>query len=125
MDAKYLYCCTLDEKQIPHLVPLLFIFEYMTCTIYCITSRNSVKVRNMKRNPYVTFTTDETHPTIPLLNAGIMVESIVELTTEDQQIGQVMNKLNMKYKALFGGNLFNFKDNTADILVKAHPIKII
>ncbi|MFW9991803.1 MAG: pyridoxamine 5'-phosphate oxidase family protein [Candidatus Odinarchaeota archaeon] len=125
LNAKYLYCCTLDRYQNPHVVPLIFTFvpEDDGCLIRCLIERNSVKAKNMRQNPYVTFASDENHPTIPLLNSGIMIETLVELDEDLSEINRTIKLFQEKYAeeawVPYACNL------DADILMRAYPQKII
>ena len=125
INAKYLHCCTIDHKQRPHVVPLIFLFDVDRCLILCVAGRKSAKVRNMQQNPYVTFSTDETHPINPLLNKGIMIETVVELSEDDNQIVEVMAKIQEKYNTLLDSKLVTTRVFDTDILIIAHPMKIV
>ncbi|MFX0061729.1 MAG: pyridoxamine 5'-phosphate oxidase family protein [Candidatus Hermodarchaeota archaeon] len=123
ISAQYLYCCTLDQHQYPHIVPLAFTFDIDKSLVLCVTDHRSIKVRNMQRIPYVSFTTDRVHPKNPFLNAGIMLETFVELKEDKNQIADVMAKLQTKYSSLAESNFL--PTYSSEILIVAHPMKVV
>jgi general stress protein 26 len=125
LNAKYLHCCTIDRHLRPHVVPLVFVFDINQNLIFCVAGRNSTKVCNIQQNPYVTFTTDKTHPNNPLLNEGIMIETVVIISEDDDQIVDVMAKLQTKYKKLLNSKLLTVRVFESDILLIAHPLKMV
>ncbi len=125
LNARYLQCCTIDKKFFPHIVPLVFYFDTDKSLIYCVAEEKSTKVRNMKTNPFVAFTTDIVHPHNPLLNSGIMIQTKVEISKENGQITEIMIKLQTKYQTHFDSKLLSLKVYESDVLVIAHPSKIV
>ncbi|MFX0208216.1 MAG: pyridoxamine 5'-phosphate oxidase family protein [Candidatus Hodarchaeota archaeon] len=73
LDATFMYCCTLSKKGMPHITPVLFVYDTKWCVLSFLIDKNSVKAKNLHRNPYISLTSDETHPINPFLNTGIML----------------------------------------------------
>ncbi|MFX1255234.1 MAG: pyridoxamine 5'-phosphate oxidase family protein [Promethearchaeota archaeon] len=125
INAQYLYCCTLDRHQYPHIVPITYTFDIDKSQILCVTDCQSIKVRNMRQIPYVSFTTDKVHPKNPLLNTGIMIETFVELKEDGNQIADVLAKLQIKYSSLDESSFLSTYEYGSEILIIAHPMKIV
>ncbi|MFX1535449.1 MAG: pyridoxamine 5'-phosphate oxidase family protein [Promethearchaeota archaeon] len=125
INARYLYCCTLDRHHFPHIVPLAFTFDIDKSLVLCVTDRHSTKVRNMLQIPYVSFTTDKVHPKNPFLNSGIMIETFVELKEDENQIADVMARLQTKYSSLDEPSVHSTYEPSSEILIVAHPLKIV
>ncbi|MFX0093863.1 MAG: pyridoxamine 5'-phosphate oxidase family protein [Candidatus Hodarchaeota archaeon] len=123
--SRYLYCCTLDRYQRPHVVPLFFIFDRSRCSILCVTERKSKKVHNMRYNPYVSFTTDEVHAKNPLLNTGLMIETVAEIREAGDQVAEVLTRLQIKYPAFFDTRLFSNYIYDQEVLIVAHFLKLV
>ena len=79
----------------------------------------------MKNNPFVTFTTDIIHPNNPLLNSGIMIQTNVEISRENEKITSTMIKLQTKYQSHFDSKLLLLRVYESDVLVIAHPFKVV
>ncbi|MHA2224944.1 MAG: pyridoxamine 5'-phosphate oxidase family protein [Candidatus Hodarchaeales archaeon] len=125
LNARYLHCCTIDRNHTPHIVPLIFFFDEKKGLILCVAEKKSNKVKNMQINPYVTFSTDKTHRNNPLLNTGVMIETVVELIDDDNEIVEVMANLQEKYNTILDSKLLAFRVFDSDILIKAHLMKIV
>jgi hypothetical protein len=89
-----------------------------------VAGRDSIKVKNMRLNPYVTFTTDKIHPNNPLLNTGIMVETVIQLNEEPSEIDEVMNRLHKKYADVEDSSLIG-RFYEAETLIEALPLKMV
>jgi general stress protein 26 len=69
----FAYLGTAEPGCIPHVTAMFYIWDDETKTIYLITSKESKKVLNIKRNTRVSVTIDLRDPKSPAQNAGVMV----------------------------------------------------
>ncbi|MHA2299043.1 MAG: pyridoxamine 5'-phosphate oxidase family protein [Candidatus Hodarchaeales archaeon] len=125
LNGEYIHFCTLDQQRRPHVVPLLFTFQKNGCLIRCVGERDSTKIHNIRQYPFVSFTIHEVHPTIPLLNSGIMTEAIAEIIEDTTQIAEAMKKLKQKYVDQLKSEIIAKDIDDSDILIEIHPLRIV
>lgn len=125
LDRSLLHCCTLDENGIPHITPIMYYFEMNKCIIKFLIEKKSVKARNLRKNPYVSFTADSTHKTNPLMNTGIMINAIARFDDTSNEIETGYERLRRRYSSQMIPELVGTYTLKSDLLVRASIFKIV
>lgn len=125
LDRILLYCCTLTTIGMPHITPVMYNYEMNRCLISFLIQKNSVKARNLKRNPYVSFTADSTHKTDPLMNSGIMINAVATFSDTTDEIKEVFQRLQKRYSSHMIPELVGTYTLKSDLLVRASIFKIV
>ncbi len=79
---------TVNKECKPHVAPVWFIYE--NGKIFITTGKNSVKVRNIRTNPYIAVTIDETEH--GLNNRGVIMEGKAEFSDDDDIARKIFTK---------------------------------
>lgn len=88
-DGFFAYLGTADLRCDPHVTAMFYIWDDDTKTIHLITSKDSKKVLNIRRNTRVSVTIDQRDPKSPARNAGVMVKGralLVEMELVDDEL---------------------------------------
>lgn len=124
LDRTLLYCCTLTNG-IPHITPVMYYFEMNRCLISFLTDKNSVKARNIRKNPFISFTVDITYSHLPLQNTGIMILAFGELSNSMEDIDECLERLRRRYSSHLMPELVDKYASKDDLCVKAAIIKVV
>jgi len=73
-EERLAYFCTTDMRNVPHLVPVFFLFDLDVCHACFLFSRGTKKVRNLRLHPEISFTVDVRDHINPLENKGVMIQ---------------------------------------------------
>jgi nitroimidazol reductase NimA-like FMN-containing flavoprotein (pyridoxamine 5'-phosphate oxidase superfamily) len=85
----FAYLGTADLNCEPHVTAMFYIWDDETRTIHLITSKESKKVLNIRRNTNVSVTIDQRDLKSPARNAGVMVKGkalLVEMELVDDEL---------------------------------------
>ena len=96
----FAYFCTADMRNIPHVVPVFFVFDPISCHAYFLFYRDSKKVRNIRLHAKVSFTVDVRDPVNPFENKGVMVQGeawVERATATDAETEHVKELFEEKY----------------------------
>lgn len=69
--GRFGYIGTSDEKGVPHITPVIFV--YIDGYIFFATSKKSKKIKNIKENEKVAFLIDERDPTNLSRNIAVLI----------------------------------------------------
>ncbi|MHA2365725.1 MAG: hypothetical protein ACXAC7_17335 [Candidatus Hodarchaeales archaeon] len=125
LNTNLIYCCTITSKGMPHITPVMFHYEMNHCILTFLIGRKSIKAKNLKLNPFLSFTTDITHLTDPFLNTGIMVNTIAQLSESQRVITECLERLRRKYSSHLVPELVETYSTQFDICVRAKILKIV
>jgi general stress protein 26 len=98
----FAYLGTTDLKCNPHVTAMFYIWDDETKTIHLITSRQSKKVFNIRRNTNVSVTIDQRDSISPALNAGVLVRGKGHLVETELVDDNQMVKYLEKYSGFLG-----------------------
>ncbi|MFW9779836.1 MAG: pyridoxamine 5'-phosphate oxidase family protein [Candidatus Heimdallarchaeota archaeon] len=124
INSRLLYCCTLS-RGMPHITPIMYYYEMNECSLSFLIGKTSVKARNLRKNPFVSLTTDTTHPSNPLENSGIMITAVTELSDSWEDISECLERLRRRYSSHLIPMLVETFASTNDLYVKAEIIRIV
>ncbi len=105
------YICTTDTRNIPHLVPVFFLFDPVRCHAYFLFSKDSKKDRNLRSRPYVSFVVDVRDYINPLENKGVMIQGHAKVTQFDESVLDIIHVRELfeeKYGWSPSGNYFQY-----------------
>jgi nitroimidazol reductase NimA-like FMN-containing flavoprotein (pyridoxamine 5'-phosphate oxidase superfamily) len=122
----FAYFCTTDIRNVPHVVPVFFVFDPIICHAYFLFSGEPKKVRNIRSHAKVSFTVDVRDPVNPLENKGVMVqgEARAERATGiDTRTEQVKPLFEEKY-GWSSSQIFFRHDHAERLLVDVAVMKI-
>ena len=125
LDRSLLYCCTLAANGMPHITPVMFTFEMEKCLLAFLIEKKSVKARNLRSNPIISFTADISHRTDPLKNSGIMVSALGQMIESENEIKTYYERIRKRYTAHFSPELVETYTIISDLLIKAPIFKIV
>ncbi|MHA1946666.1 MAG: pyridoxamine 5'-phosphate oxidase family protein [Candidatus Hodarchaeales archaeon] len=125
LDRSLLYCCTLTANGMPHITPVMFTFELDRCLLAFLIEKKSVKARNLRSNPFISFTADISHRTDPLQNSGIMVNALGRMIESEDEIKTYFERIKKRYTANFSPELVETHTIISDLLIKAPIFKIV
>ncbi|MFX1514614.1 MAG: pyridoxamine 5'-phosphate oxidase family protein [Promethearchaeota archaeon] len=123
LEATFMYVCTLTKKNMPHITPVLYFYEKEWCVLNFLVNKHSIKAKNLRMNPYVSLTTDETHPTNPFLNTGIMLEAVAQLSESYTDVQECLVNLRSKYRSQLKTELVETFATENEMCVKAYLLK--
>lgn len=123
--TSFMYCGTIDANRKPHIQPIIFINDKSKCTItFLVNNKSDMKI-NLKRNPNVSLTIDETHPTNPFWNRGIMIKAITQLSDIQKDVQECFEELQYKYSSNTVIKILGFDVIEKYTRFRASPLKII
>ena len=93
INASIMYCNTIDSHGNPRIQPVIFINEPNKCNLAFLVKKGSKLDVDIKKNPKIALTTDDTHPINPSLNTGIMIEAVSERANSQEEIEQCFDNL--------------------------------
>ena len=85
----FAYLGTAEPGCEPHVTAMFYIWDEHTKTVYLVTSKESKKVLNIRRNRNVSVTIDQRDPTSPAGNSGVMVRGkafLIEMELVDDEL---------------------------------------
>jgi general stress protein 26 len=98
----FAYLGTAEPGCNPHVTAMFYIWDDDTRTIHLITSKESKKALNIKRNTNVAVTVDQRDPKSPAENAGVMVRGKAILVETELVDDVLMVKYLEKYASFLG-----------------------
>jgi len=122
----FAYFCTADMRNIPHVVPVFFVFDPIRCHAYFLLSENSKKVRNIRLHAKVSFTVDVRDPVNPFENKGVMVQGEAQIeraTATDAETERVKELFEEKYGWSSSQSFLRY-DHAERLLVDVAVMKI-
>jgi nitroimidazol reductase NimA-like FMN-containing flavoprotein (pyridoxamine 5'-phosphate oxidase superfamily) len=125
LDRSILYCSTLTLERMPHITPIMYTYEIDRCLLSFLIEKKSVKARNLRKNPFVSFTADISHQTDPLQNTGIMVNAIAELFDSEDEIADSYERIRRRYSSHLVPELVEKYAFNSDLLIRAAIFKIV
>lgn len=109
----------------PHITPIMYIYELDRCLLSFLVEKKSVKARNIILNPFISFTTDISHQTDPLQNTGIMASALAEVFDSKEEIANSYERLRRRYSSHLVPELVEKFAINSDLLVRAAIFKIV
>jgi nitroimidazol reductase NimA-like FMN-containing flavoprotein (pyridoxamine 5'-phosphate oxidase superfamily) len=85
----FAYLGTAEPRCEPHVTAMFYIWDESINTIYLVTSKESKKVLNIRRNRNVSVTIDQRDPISPAGNSGVMIRGqafLIEMELADYEI---------------------------------------
>ncbi|MFW9786565.1 MAG: pyridoxamine 5'-phosphate oxidase family protein [Candidatus Thorarchaeota archaeon] len=101
-DGFFAYLGTAEPECDPHLTAMFFIWDDDSESIYLVSTRQSRKVRNIRRNTRVCVTVDERDARSPARNRGVMIQGRAQLIEMEIADNQVMVEFLAKYIHFLG-----------------------
>ena len=98
----FAYLGTTDLECNPHVTPMFYIWDDETRTIHLVTSRQSKKALNIRRNKNVSVTVDQRDSASPAGNVGVMVRGRGYLAETEDVDDKLMAKYLEKYAGFLG-----------------------
>lgn len=123
--ASLLYCNTIDPNGKPQIQPLIFVNELGRCNLAFLVKKHSTITKNLQKNPKLALTIDETHPTNPLQNKGIMIEAVSQQNNTKDEIEECFNSLQNKYGSDIVTKILGIDIILNYIKVQVLPVKIV
>ncbi|UCE12567.1 MAG: pyridoxamine 5'-phosphate oxidase family protein [Candidatus Heimdallarchaeota archaeon] len=121
----FLYCSTITPNGKPQIQPIIFVNELGKCNIAFLVKKQSSLTRNLQKNPKLALTTDETHPTDPLKNKGIMIEAVSQLNDSKDEVEECFNYLRKKYNSDIVTKILGIDIILNYVKIQAFPVKIV
>ncbi len=125
LDRRIFYCCTLTTERTPHITPIMYMYEMERCLLTFLIEKSSAKARNLRKNPFVSFTADISHQTDPLQNTGVMVSAFAELSDSKDEIADSYERIRRRYSSHLVPELVEKYAINSDLLIKAAIFKIV
>jgi len=72
--SHFVYLCTTDLTNQPHITPMFFVFDEKTNNFYVMTFSESKKMKNIHNNPKISLTIDIRDAVNPFNNRGVMIQ---------------------------------------------------
>ena len=88
-DGFFAYLGTAEPGCEPHVTAMFYMWDEDTKFIYLVTSKESKKVLNIRRNRNVCVTIDKRDPNSPAGNSGVMIRGkafLIEMEVADDEI---------------------------------------
>lgn len=83
------YLGTSELGCMPHLTAMFYVWHDQTKQVYMVTTRESHKISNIRKNTKVCVTVDERNSVLPAANRGVMIKGramMVEMELVDEAI---------------------------------------
>ncbi|MHA1968648.1 MAG: pyridoxamine 5'-phosphate oxidase family protein [Candidatus Hodarchaeales archaeon] len=126
LNAKLMYCGSIDAKNNPHIQPIIFTNEFGKCNLVFLVEKQSTLAKNLQMHPRVTLTTDKTHRTDPSwIHPGIMIEAISQPVISQEEIRACFENLQTKYGFDQVTKILGIDIILSYIKFEAFPTKII
>lgn len=98
----FAYLSTAEPECSPHITTMFYLWDVETCRTYLITSEDTKKLRNIKRNPNVALTIDERDPESPKGNRGVLIRGKARILSVREMGDVLMNRYLQKYLDFLG-----------------------
>jgi uncharacterized protein YhbP (UPF0306 family) len=98
----FAYLSTTEPECQPHITTMFYLWDTDTCRTYMITSEDTRKLRNIKRNPLVAVTIDERDPESPGGNRGVLIRGKARILSVTEMGDVLMNRYLLKYLDFLG-----------------------
>lgn len=106
--ARNLWLATVRPSHTPHLVPIWFV--WLEGRAYICTSNDSVKARNIARNPRVAFALEDGDDPVVIEGSAVMLEEIPAGVAE-------------AFEEKFGWNIRG--DGTYNVVIEITPTRLV
>ena len=124
LNTPLLYSCTINEKNIPFIRPIMYNYEMDKCLFSFLCEKTSQEANNLKKNPFISFTTETNHPTDPFENSGIMIQAKTYFSEDEEERKNVNRNLLRKYSSHLIPEIVDYYSTENDLVVKAEIVKI-
>ncbi len=101
-DGFFAYLATIVEGCSPHITTMFYLWDPEKMKVFLITSQNSVKARNVKRNNRVSVTVDMRDPVSPEGNRGILIRGQARIISMEEMGDVLLNRYMEKYLSFLG-----------------------
>jgi len=98
----FAYFSTIEPKCNPHITTMFYLWNAEEKFIYLITSDDTRKIRNIKRNSSVAVTIDVRDPESPDGNAGVLIRGRADILSVEEMGDVLLNKYLEKYLRFLG-----------------------
>jgi len=117
---KILRLATIDNRGIPHIVPVWYL--YKNGIFYVGTNTSTKKVKNVKKNPKVSFCVDAGIRS-PIF--GVMGRGVAKLIFNKKIVSSTTKKILLRYFSSLNNNSAQELLVQTDCIIKITPRKII
>jgi len=117
---KILRLATIDNRGIPHIVPVWYL--YKNGIFYVGTNTSTKKVKNVKKNPKVSFCVDAGIRS-PIF--GVMGRGVAKLIFNKKIVSSTTKKILLRYFSSLNNNSAQELLAQTDCIIKITPRKII
>lgn len=99
------YLCTSDDRGMPHITPMFFLYSFDTHELYFITDRKTRKVSNLLKVTSLAFTVDIRDRKNPFNNRGVLLRGeLMKLTDLSLELSdksrRALKMFSEKYKGV-------------------------
>ncbi len=101
-DGFFAYLGTAEPDCDPHVTAMFYIWDEKENFLYLVTSKESKKVLNIRRNRKVSVTIDVRDPTSPARNSGVMIRGVAFLVEMEVAYEYLMIQYMEKYIEFLG-----------------------
>jgi len=101
-DGFFAYLGTAEPGCVPHVTAMFYIWDEEKNFLYLVTSKESQKVLNIRRNRKVSVTIDVRDPTSPARNEGVMIRGVAFLVEMEVAYEYLMLRYLEKYAEFLG-----------------------
>ncbi len=123
--SSLMYCSTIDPNGKPHIQPIIFVNEPDKCNLAYLVNKQSNMVSNLNKNLNLALTIDETHPTNPFWNRGIMIEAVSQQSNSQDDVRECFDDLQKKYTFDVVTKILGIDIILKYIKIMAFPVKIV
>lgn len=88
----FAYFSTIEPKCKPHITTMFYLWNTEEKIIYLITSNDSKKIRNIRRNSSVSVTIDVRDPESPARNEGVIIRGRADICSVEEMGDVLLNK---------------------------------
>jgi nitroimidazol reductase NimA-like FMN-containing flavoprotein (pyridoxamine 5'-phosphate oxidase superfamily) len=136
LNSSLLYCATLSNKFYPQISPVIYAYKMNNCSISFLISKNSKEAENLRKNPFLSLSTDLLDKKNPSLNTGLMIQGVAYFSSSKEEIKENLYQIRKRYTEFnipqivdqYLVNTTNKKENMIHksyILVHTKIIKIV
>lgn len=120
-----IYCCTISENGKLSIQPIVFVNEEGKCALTFLVDKQSTMAKNLRNNPNLSLTIDETHPINPFWNTGVMIKAVSQLSETQKEIRKCFENLQKKYSSDTITKILGIDAIQKSIRLKAVPLEIV
>ena len=132
LKSSFLYCATVSKSLTPFIVPIIYSYDMNRCTISFLISKTSKIERNLRRNPFISLSTDILNKKLPTLNTGLMVQAFAQFSYSNAEMKDLLFNMRKRYTEFDIPQLVDQylvktgeKISKTNILVNAKILKIV